>query len=1529
IVPANRAEICPSLWLDETPGIIEVVLDGAHKNFPFNDGRTNRSEIISAAIRQAAADGFDFRLFDKNGDGIISPSELTVGVIVDGFEGAGWSALGPSFWGSAGYWTSIEEPYHIGISRAFGQGSFQGNSGDLRHDLLTVGIIAHETAHSAYNFIDTYDYGHHGLTSENNSAGHGKWSLMAQGSWGARTHERNGTTPSFPDAYNLVTSGFVVPREAKPNEVSQTENHADIFKINTLLPTQFFLLQQRKNFSFDENIFFYEFGREDSGGMLIFHVDTDASGAPGRPFDNPSHFRAAIVEAHGGEQNLRARRDLHDGANDGDFGDLWGNSAHDFNRETDPSSNLFGAYTPDLIAPAQVAPSGVSISQIFFADGITRFVKKTDIVASHSSVDFGEVSEGYDDFSPITITITNTSGGTLKLNPITQNENFFIVAHENFETEFSHGEERKFSIRPMSGLSYGNFSATISVTGSGGAFAQVRADFSVALSPQMIAGTMHAEGAFMTLIDLESGERTATTTNFRGEYFFRDVPNGNYRLVFTQKNRAAKISDAIFVDGDGHRHDAENFFEGSGSRVLFARLHGLPNQNPHGTNVFIRENFLRNLHAPSINSNDNFWFIFSDEQNDDARGGIGTAVASSPNFFGALARVDEENYENNIAIVNLFLISQDEKIFCENSLRGAFAGTANRPTIIDIANDIVLRDGTLTVPFGANISLRSSELHAISANGNFSAITMEPTSRFSVEGVKITRNENSQGTGILNRGGILFFRGGIISRHTNSGVINIDAFDFIPHAVHYPAEFFMTGGEISNNFSSTGRGGGVFTNATFTMTGGKISDNHATQMGGGIGIPYEILRIPDRLFVGENTIFSNNSAMYGAHRLPETDAIYRAQIFSTQWTDPFAQGFNNYDIEFPSDLHAPYREIFFEKNFSHDENILQNKILAHNDDFFSSEKNNDAQKFSIRAFVNTPIIHAPLFPKNPTRDGDVFLGWYFDENFSRQLSPETLMPDENISLFALWQSNFVALESISIDGGDFDLMTDDEKQLTVNFVPRDATLRSVRWASSDEQTVTVDQNGLVFAHRSGAAQITVTTACGNFSASVTAAIAQAESVFVSSEAELRAAIDSSVDAWKIIFLAQNIFSDATIFIPRNANISLRSARDEIFSLHANGAFNVIEISAGARLTLENVKITREPNHTVTRDSNHSGILIRGGGHLTMLDGIITGHASGGVQNMQSGTFVMRGGEIYDNRATFTLGGGVTNNGDFTMHDGKIFSNRTESVDGGGNGGGVLNGLFGKFFMHGGKIFDNSANGANGGGGVLNQNIFEMHGGEISGIREINGGGIEISLTLLRTPGRLFIGENAIFADNQTVNSGRHRETRDDEIYRAQIFATQWTDPFVQGFNNRDIDYRTNTAVTVREIFFETGKKINAIVREPIFSAPLFPKNPTPDGDFLEWFFDENFSQPLTQFSMMPGENIFVFSRRRLRLGAIIDGENVTSADAAFLARHIAGHDGFELCDEKKIRADLNGDGIICADDLKILVRWLVGYPLPR
>jgi len=352
--------------LNGRPGIIEVILPGRHTN-PGNNS-TLRRELMTKVLTAASAQGhIDFSVFDANKDGTIQTTELSIGVIIDGYESSSNAGTGPSFWGSAGsaYSPDRASTNNVKIESAFGMGAFHGKTGNTAADMLTIGIICHELGHSAYKFIDTYDTQTN--VDDGESQGQGYWSLMAQGSWSRKTtSESVGASPSYVDAYNLVMYGFVTPGVISDYASNITLNsHLDIYRVNTgVSADQYFLLQQRKYGSadnYDRGAFFRinTSSNSENGGLLIYHIDKKVTSGNSKN----SHYLAAIAEAHGGQQNLRMVRGTT-GYNYGDLNDLWGGSKKLFYDASDPSARLYSAYTSNTVPPARNTDSGIEVGNI-------------------------------------------------------------------------------------------------------------------------------------------------------------------------------------------------------------------------------------------------------------------------------------------------------------------------------------------------------------------------------------------------------------------------------------------------------------------------------------------------------------------------------------------------------------------------------------------------------------------------------------------------------------------------------------------------------------------------------------------------------------------------------------------------------------------------------------------------------------------------------------------------------------------------------------------------------------------------------------------------------------------------------------------------------------------------------------------------------------------------------------------------------------------------------------------------------------
>ncbi|MCL2135267.1 MAG: hypothetical protein FWH37_06920, partial [Candidatus Bathyarchaeota archaeon] len=140
---------------------------------------------------------------------------------------------------------------------------------------------------------------------------------------------------------------------------------------------------------------------------------------------------------------------------------------------------------------------------------------------------------------------------------------------------------------------------------------------------------------------------------------------------------------------------------------------------------------------------------------------------------------------------------------------------------------------------------------------------------FEMSGGEISGNTAQYGGGMYSSLGIFELSGGVIANNTaiNGGGLNIDS---------------NTGSSVTDPES-------------FMISGCKISGNIATNNGGGIWIAEEYLRY---LVISDDVVFENNRASMTYNRNPNDDALYATNIKCTFWTDPFTQGYNNYDISY-------------------------------------------------------------------------------------------------------------------------------------------------------------------------------------------------------------------------------------------------------------------------------------------------------------------------------------------------------------------------------------------------------------------------------------------------------------------------------------------------------------------------------------------------------------------------------------------------------------------------------------------------------
>ncbi|MDR2530255.1 MAG: hypothetical protein LBC65_01765, partial [Oscillospiraceae bacterium] len=113
----------------------------------------------------------------------------------------------------------------------------------------------------------------------------------------------------------------------------------------------------------------------------------------------------------------------------------------------------------------------------------------------------------------------------------------------------------------------------------------------------------------------------------------------------------------------------------------------------------------------------------------------------------------------------------------------------------------------------------------------------------------------------------------------------------------------VSGGTISNN-SAGGNGGGIFIEVGGSLdilNMARVIGNTAVN-GGGIGYRDYNTLLDVKVRIGVE--FENNSATRAFKRDPIDNVIYNMNIEAIQWTYPFAQGYNNVDIQYT--YGAPY-----------------------------------------------------------------------------------------------------------------------------------------------------------------------------------------------------------------------------------------------------------------------------------------------------------------------------------------------------------------------------------------------------------------------------------------------------------------------------------------------------------------------------------------------------------------------------------------------------------------------------------------------
>ena len=328
-----------------------------HPNTRNGTGTANQQLTKDAIL---AADSYvNFAPFDDNGDGYISVSELSVVVIVAGYEcayGGAGTAYEPNVWGHRwGLW-SVTPPVCDGKTVGYSPGGYtqmgewhQYTAGNGH--MCTIGIVAHELGHDALGLPDLYDTN----SGNGTSAGIGGFCLMGSGNWGrAATSTYSGTDPVHLSAWCKYYAGFLSPTTPVRGTYSlpTVATSATAYRLTTPDTNQYFLVENRQQTGYDAGLFRYI--GSGAGGLAVWHVDMAMWGNP-----DETHKQVDLEEADG-------LSDMDDNTSSGSPTDLYyAGNVTSFWRTTNPNSNLYNG-SATRIGVLSVSASGATMTAALY-----------------------------------------------------------------------------------------------------------------------------------------------------------------------------------------------------------------------------------------------------------------------------------------------------------------------------------------------------------------------------------------------------------------------------------------------------------------------------------------------------------------------------------------------------------------------------------------------------------------------------------------------------------------------------------------------------------------------------------------------------------------------------------------------------------------------------------------------------------------------------------------------------------------------------------------------------------------------------------------------------------------------------------------------------------------------------------------------------------------------------------------------------------------------------------------------------------
>jgi len=292
-----------------TDGIVTVTFNSDHPDpdIDASDFTSKLHTVLKAAIETVSADGFDFSIYDTNGDNSISPDELIITFIMAGEEdsysgGQYGNGVWAHQWCTQSTYTPTVDNVEVMACSSGGNyavfGERHKDSTTISHN-ATVGIMAHELGHSAFALPDLY-YG------SNTRIGY--YGLMSNGSWAqVGTSGYPGDTPTHMCAWSKIDTGWYGPTSTSSDPTTDLQVHATGTANYNIIKTPFnnasneyFLVENRGDSGYDAGLKYVN--DNFTGGIAIWHIDESviqAKRASNTINSNAAHKGVDLEEAAG------------------------------------------------------------------------------------------------------------------------------------------------------------------------------------------------------------------------------------------------------------------------------------------------------------------------------------------------------------------------------------------------------------------------------------------------------------------------------------------------------------------------------------------------------------------------------------------------------------------------------------------------------------------------------------------------------------------------------------------------------------------------------------------------------------------------------------------------------------------------------------------------------------------------------------------------------------------------------------------------------------------------------------------------------------------------------------------------------------------------------------------------------------------------------------------------------------------------------------------------------------------------------